>query len=147
MSPETDYTRQRTVAELLAEHGGAPGGRRSRRGDGPQRSVAPGGPPPAGRGAPPPPADGRRYPASGPVVPDRSVLRDPVPRELGPHDQPPPGRRSARDAAGAPPVTGRRSARDAAGAPPVTGRRDRSTETIGDRRGREAGPSGPAAFR
>src|SRR3954469_8852259 len=122
MSPETDYTRQRTVAELLAEHGGAPGGRRSRGGAGPQRPVAPGAPPPTGRGtpppagrgtpqpadrgAPPPPPDGRRYPAPGPVVPDRSVLRDPVPPEPGPHDQPPPGRRAARDAAGAPPVTG-----------------------------------------
>jgi len=41
MRPEIDYTRQRTVAELLAEHGeGGPGGRRRRRrGDGPDGPV------------------------------------------------------------------------------------------------------------
>lgn len=55
MRPEIDYTRQRTVAELLAEHGesGGPARRGRRRGDGPDRPV-----PPAGHAGPPRPHPG-----------------------------------------------------------------------------------------
>jgi hypothetical protein len=79
MSPEIDYTRQRTVAELLAEHGeGGPGGRRRRRrGEGPDGPVPP--PPPVGRRGP----DGRPYPPdAGPGRPPRQA-----------HDAAPPGYR------------------------------------------------------
>ena len=115
MSPEIDYTRQRTVAELLAEHGdGGPGGRRHRRrGEGPDGPVPP--PPPVGRRGP----DGRPYPPdAGPGRPPRQTP-----------DAAPPGYR------GGPPP------RPAPGGPPVTGRRDRPTEMIGDRQ-RPPGPAG-----
>ena len=83
MSSETDHPRQRTVAELLAQHGdtGATGRRRRRReadgdDDAPQAAngVAAG---PAAWAAAPPPA------------PDRSVLRQPVPRDQPPREQTP----------------------------------------------------------
>ena len=86
MRPEIDYARQRTVAELLAEHGEAGGpGRRSRRlGDGPE--------PPA----PPPPAVG---PGGSPHRPDGGP-RDPGPSTAArapyrgtPRSAPAPGRR------------------------------------------------------
>src|SRR5918997_2263993 len=82
MRPEIDYTRQRTVAELLAEHGEAgPGRRRRRQGDGPP----PGGPPGPPQGPPP------RYPPdAGPARP----MHDPGPqtvagRDLGYRGAPP----------------------------------------------------------
>ena len=83
MRPEIDYTRQRTVAELLAEHGEAgPGRRRRRQGDGPP----PGGPPGPPQGPPP------RYPPdAGPARP----MHDPGPQTVAGRD---PGYR------GAPPV-------------------------------------------
>ena len=80
MSSETDHPRQRTVAELLAQHGdtGATGRRRRRR-------EADGG------DDTPQPANGV---AAGPAAwappgPDRSVLREPVPREQTSWDQAP----------------------------------------------------------
>jgi hypothetical protein len=78
MTSETDYPRQRTVAELLAEHGGgAPTGRRRRR-------RAADDDEPAAAEAPPTPVATDLYAAepewaqSAPE-PDRSVLREPVP--------------------------------------------------------------------
>lgn len=80
MSSETDHPRQRTVAELLAQHGdsGATGRRRRRREadgeeDAPQAASGVVAGPPAWA----PPQAG----------PDRSVLREPVPREQAPGDQ------------------------------------------------------------
>jgi hypothetical protein len=131
MNPEIDYTRQRTVAELLAEHGDAGAAvrrRRRRGGDGPERAVAPPGPPPVGVAGPPP--AGRRYPTTGPrPEQDRAVLRDPAPREVGPQA-------AGRDL---PPV------RRGASGP----RRERPTEMIADRRRRPDDPSytGPVGFR
>ncbi len=94
MSSETDHPRQRTVAELLAEHGesGATGRRRRRRApDEPDEGGhdAPPGRRPSGYGSAPPverrpeplayrePATEHQEPAYG--EPDRSVLREPVP--------------------------------------------------------------------
>lgn len=78
MTSETDYPRQRTVAELLAEHGGgAPTGRRRRR-------RAADDDEPAAVETPPTPVATDLYAAepdwarSAPE-PDRSVLREPVP--------------------------------------------------------------------
>jgi hypothetical protein len=98
MSSETDHPRQRTVAELLAEHGAssaAPGRRRRRREpDGDDGEPFNGSAPPVATAAPAvaPPVHGRAAPVTGPGVapaawafpnagPDRSVLREPVPQE------------------------------------------------------------------
>ncbi len=78
MSSETDHPRQRTVAELLAQHGdtGATGRRRRRReADGDDDS------PQAANGVAAGPA---AWAAAPPPEPDRSVLREPVPREHTP---------------------------------------------------------------
>jgi hypothetical protein len=78
MTSETDYPRQRTVAELLAEHGGgAPTGRRRRR-------RADDDDEPAAVESPPTPVATDLYPAEpgwaqSEPEPDRSVLREPVP--------------------------------------------------------------------
>src|SRR4051812_19175747 len=78
MTSETDYPRQRTVAELLAEHGGgAPTGRRRRR-------RAADDDEPAAVESPPTPVAADLYPAEpgwaqSEPEPDRSVLREPVP--------------------------------------------------------------------
>lgn len=78
MSSETDHPRQRTVAELLAQHGeaGATGRRRRRR-----EADGDGEAPPAANGVAPGPA---AWAGTPPPAPDRSVLRDPVPREQAP---------------------------------------------------------------
>ena len=85
MRPEIDYTRQRTVAELLAEHGeaGGPGRRSRRRGDGPEPPAPP--PPAVGPGGPPHRPDG------GPRDPGPSATR--APYRGTPRSAPPPGRR------------------------------------------------------
>ncbi|GAA3246744.1 hypothetical protein GCM10017691_55170 [Pseudonocardia petroleophila] len=90
MSSETDHPRQRTVAELLAEHGnGGPSGRRRRRreSDEPDEGAPPGAQAPVVT----------RDPVAPFAPPDRSVLRDPVPpaRTAGPDER--------RPAASAPP--------------------------------------------
>lgn len=94
MTSETDHPRQRTVAELLAEHGGgAATGRRSRRraADGPDDVESSGGHAPgaASTGAPSAPSYGSApsYDYAPPVTPDRRILREPVPQ-----DDPPPRR-------------------------------------------------------
>src|SRR6185295_2145137 len=116
MSPEIDDTRQRTVAELLAEHGGAGGGERRRRrrdGHGPQQPAAP---PAFGPGVPMPPQAGR-------PLPDRTPQRDQGPRRPGP-----PGAAQLEAPSrhrGVPPARP-----GGASAAAVTGRRDRPTETI-----------------
>src|SRR6185295_14741114 len=127
MSPEIDDTRQRTVAELLAEHGGADGGERRRRrrdGHGPQRPVPPPAPGPA---VPMPPPPGRG------AQPGRMPLRDQGPRRPDPpydpqYDPAPPGRR------GPPP------ARPTGPAAHGAGRQDRPTEMTADRRRRSGDP-------
>ncbi|WP_300008325.1 hypothetical protein [Pseudonocardia sp.] len=89
MSSETDHPRQRTVAELLAEHGGGTGatGRRRRRREPDEPDEGPA-PPGAGTFAGQAPAGEQRAPERRvPVLPDRSVLREPVPRT--PHAPPP----------------------------------------------------------
>jgi len=87
MRPEIDYTRQRTVAELLAEHGeaGGPGRRNRRRGDDPVRPPnGPAGVTPRAPGAGP---RGVREPGPPPAAP-----RDPAYRGA-PRSGPVPGRR------------------------------------------------------
>lgn len=83
MSSETDHPRQRTVAELLAEHGeaGATGRRRRRREPDESDGVAA---PAHSAFTPTGPATERRAPerpvrSDRPALPDRSGLRDPVP--------------------------------------------------------------------
>ncbi|MDN5858567.1 MAG: hypothetical protein L0H84_08075 [Pseudonocardia sp.] len=74
MTSETDHPRQRTVAELLAEHGGdaATGRRRRRRAaGGPDDVESSGGYP---HGAP-------TFDYAPPVTPDRRILREPVPQD------------------------------------------------------------------
>ncbi|GAA2552172.1 hypothetical protein [Pseudonocardia hydrocarbonoxydans] len=80
MSSETDHPRQRTVAELLAEHGngGASGRRRRRReSDDPDEGAPPGRPPLATR-------------EPGPPVTDRAEPRDPVAPGVVPRQGPAP---------------------------------------------------------
>ncbi|WP_344016349.1 hypothetical protein [Pseudonocardia xinjiangensis] len=86
MSSDTDHPRQRTVAELLAEHGdtGATGRRRRRRAadDVPGEEAAP--PPPSSNGS------GSFAAQWQPGEPDRSMLRERVPSPAQPasHRQP-----------------------------------------------------------
>ena len=103
MSSETDHPRQRTVAELLAEHGGAgttgATGRRRRRESEEPDDGAPRGQPtavPVLRGAVPEPPEPPRPVANGSAPdrvgtdrsgPDRSILRDPVPPARSAPDQ------------------------------------------------------------
>src|SRR3954453_14019709 len=122
MRPEIDYTRQRTVAELLAEHGEAgPGRRRPRQGHGPP----PGGPPGPPQGSPP------RYPPdAGPARP----MHDPGPQTVAGRD---PGSRGAPPVP-PPPRAGGGGDRGCRGPPPVPPRpapvrRDRPTGVIADR--------------
>jgi hypothetical protein len=138
MTSETDHPRQRTVAELLAEHGdtAATGRRRRRReSDAPDEGGAP--PEPLLRiGAPADASPGRAAP---PAVPDRAVLREPVPPTWPAGAEAPPagpgGRRRRPD--GPPP-----------GALPVG---DPPTEVMpqvrGDRRVPDGGVTGPIALR
>src|SRR6185503_3801968 len=128
MRPEIDYTRQRTVAELLAEHGeaGGPGRRNRRRGDDPERPVrppnGPAGPPPRAPGAGP---RGVREPGPPPAAP-----RDPAYRGA-PRSGPVPGRRDRptemigdrQPPTGQPPTVGHGpgAARSAAAAPERAG--------------------------
>ena len=86
MRPEIDYARQRTVAELLAEHGeaGGPGRRSRRRGDGPEPPAPP--PPAVGPGGPPHRPDG------GPRDPGPSTAAR-APYRGTPRSAPAPGRR------------------------------------------------------
>jgi hypothetical protein len=131
MSPEIDYTRQRTVAELLAEHGesGGPGRRRHRRdGQGPQPPMRPPVPPPPGPGAPPPHDSRRHAPPDGPV------------RGRGPREQGPPPVRDLAPRHGGGPV------RPGGSGVPAGPRRDRPAEIVDDRRPR-TGPPGPVGFR
>lgn len=94
MSSETDHPRQRTVAELLAEHGGgeaAATGRRRRRRESDESAAG-------GQVVPlvPDPVV-----TPGPAVADRSVLREPVPPVRAVPDEP--RRRRTPTAAPAPP--------------------------------------------
>jgi hypothetical protein len=83
MSSETDHPRQRTVAELLAEHGGDTGatGRRRRRREPDEPDEGAGPPDPTAAAAPE---------VRAPVLPDRSVLRERVPRQPAPPPPPAP---------------------------------------------------------
>ncbi len=86
MSSDTDHPRQRTVAELLAEHGdtGATGRRRRRRAadDVPGEEAAP--PPPSSNGS------GSFAAQWQSAEPDRSMLRErvPAPGQPSSHRQP-----------------------------------------------------------
>jgi hypothetical protein len=144
MSSETDHPRQRTVAELLAEHGdaGATGRRRRRREadtseDGATQA------PPDGVGV----VNGATaWPPSAPPAPDRSILRDPVPRQavreapsqrpfVVPEPAPDAGRPPlppTRHGAGRPPgeTTGSQPLAALAGRPTLDPARDRPTDQM-----------------
>ena len=93
MTSETDHPRQRTVAELLAEHGdgAATGRRRRRRADGPDDVESSGG---SGGYAPSRPS----YDYAPPAAPDRRILREPVPQDDPPYRAPEVRRPAAFDA-------------------------------------------------
>lgn len=96
MTSETDHPRQRTVAELLAEHGGgAATGRRSRRraADGPDDVESSGGPALGGPAHGGPALGGPSYDHAPPAVPDRRILREPVPQDEPPRRATPEVRR------------------------------------------------------
>ena len=92
MTSETDHPRQRTVAELLAEHGdgAATGRRRRRRADGPDDVESSGG---SGGYAPSRPS----YDYAPPAAPDRRILREPVPQDDPPYRAPEAHRPAAYD--------------------------------------------------
>lgn len=134
MSSETDHPRQRTVAELLAEHGngGASGRRRRRReSDDPDEGAPPGGQAPLVTREP------------GPPVADRAPLRDPVPPAVVPRQGPPP--------AAARPADGRRPDAQASDLFTAPAAQPPAGPVTGDRpaNGRSAYPDGqaPAAAR
>lgn len=82
MSSETDNPRQRTVAELLAEHGDAGvTGRRRRRREAGEPGIAPPVPALGAAGA-----TGSVTHAWSGAAPDRAILREPVPRDAAPPD-------------------------------------------------------------
>jgi hypothetical protein len=91
MSSETDQPRQRTVAELLAQHGGDSGttGRRRRRRE-PDDDVAADGAPPPAAGAPPAPtAPPPHWPQAHSPMPDRPSAQPPASLAGPPRSDPP----------------------------------------------------------